>query len=75
MQRAIKHYIKKRAGTIGKDLNVNYIIGAFELIKGEVDQVTRREIKKARVKKLREWRKEKKLNCGYDNKKIGRLRR
>jgi len=75
MQRAINHYIKKRAGTMNKNLDENYINGAFKMIKLEIDQVTRTEINKAKEKKLREWRKREKLNCGHNNKRLGRLRR
>lgn len=58
MQRAIKHYIKKRSRLIdnAERSGESFINQLFELIDDEINQVRRVEIKKAREKKLREWR-------------------
>ena len=75
MQRAINHYIKKRSENINSGLGEEHINQTFDLIDDEINQVRKVEIKKAREKKLREWRKKEKLNCGRNNKRLGRLRR
>ena len=77
MQRAINHYIKKRSKNIdnAEHLGESFINQYFDLIDDEINQVRKAEIKKAREKKLKEWRKREKLNCGRNNKKLGRLRR
>ena len=77
MQRAINHYIKKRSKNIdsAEHPGESFINQYFDLIDDEINQVRRVEIKKAREKKLIEWRKREKLNCGRNNKKLGRLRR
>ena len=76
MQRAINHYIKKRSVNINSGLGEDHINQTFDLIDDEINQVRRAEIKKAREKKLMEWRKKEKLNCRHNNKKMkGRLRR
>jgi len=76
MQRAINHYIKKRSVNINSGLGEDHINQTFDLIDDEINQVRRAEIKKAREKKLMEWRKKEKLNCRHNNKKMkGRSRR
>jgi len=77
MQRAINHYIKKRSKNIDNTEHPgeSFINQYFDLIDDEINQVRRAEIKKAREKKLMEWRKREKLNCRHNNKKLGRLRR
>jgi len=75
MQRAINHYIKKRSVNINSGLGEDHINQTFDLIDDEINQVRRAEIKKARTKKLMEWRRRKKLNCRHKNNKLGRLRR
>jgi len=75
MKRAINHYIKKRSVNLNGDLGEDHINQTFELIDYEINQVKRSEIKKARKKKLMEWRKREKLNSGRNNKKLGRGRR
>ncbi len=65
MQRAIKHYIKKSSEKINGKKGENHINQNFDLIEFEIDKVKRTEIKKAKKKKLREWRKEEKLNCRH----------
>ncbi|MBA7573783.1 hypothetical protein ES708_15581 [subsurface metagenome] len=62
MQRAIKHYIKKSSEKINGKKGENHINRNFDFIEFEIDKVKRTEIKKAKKKKLREWRKEEKLN-------------
>jgi hypothetical protein len=65
VQRAIKHYIKKRSRNINnvEHPRESFINQFFDLIDDEINQVRRVEIKKAREKKLEEWRKKEKLNC------------
>ena len=75
MQRAIVHYIKKRSVNINSGLGEDHINQTFDLIDNEINQVRRAEIKKAREKKLIEWRKREKLNCGRNNKRFRRVRR
>jgi len=75
MQRAIVHYIKKRSVNINSGLGEDHINQTFDLIDDEINQVKRAEIKKAREKKLMEWRRKEKLNCRHNNNKLGRLRR
>jgi len=65
MQRAINHYIKKRSVNINGELGEDHINQTFDLIDDEINQVRRIEIKKAREKKLREWRRKEKLNCRH----------
>lgn len=71
MQRAIKHYIKKRARLIDKaertgEIFINQI---FEMIDDEINQVRRVEIKRAREDRLTEWRRKEKLNYKHNNKR------
>ena len=77
MQRAINHYIKKRSKNIdnAEHPGESFINQYFDLIDDEINLVRRVEIKKAREKKLREWRRREKLNCRHNNKKLGRVRR
>ena len=58
MQRAIKHYIKKRSRNINnaEHSGESFINQYFDLIDDEINLVKKVEIKKAREKKLREWR-------------------
>jgi hypothetical protein len=58
MQRAIKHYIKKRSRNINnaEHQGESFINQFFDLIDDEINLVKKVEIKKAREKKLREWR-------------------
>jgi len=65
MQRAINHYIKKRTANINGELSEDRINQTFDLIDNEIDLVRKAEIKKAREKKLREWRRKEKLNCSH----------
>ena len=71
MQRAIKKYIKKRSRLIDKaeHSGVSFINQIFELIDDEINEVRRVEIKKAREKKLMEWRRKEKLNGRHNNKR------
>jgi len=77
MQRAINHYIKKRSKNIdsAEHPGESFINQYFDLIDDEINLVRKVEIKKARKKKLMEWRKREKLNCKYNHKQLGRLRR
>jgi len=65
MQRAIKHYIKKRSRNINnaEHSGESFINQYFDLIDDEINLVRRIEIKKAREKKLEEWRKREKIKC------------
>lgn len=65
MNRAIKHYIKKRSRNINnaEHPGESFINQLFDLIDDEINQVRRVEIKKAREKKLREWREREKIKC------------
>ncbi|MBA7498272.1 hypothetical protein ES704_01007 [subsurface metagenome] len=75
MQRAIKNFIKKESEKINSKKGENHINQNFDFIELEIDRVKRTEINRAKKKKLRKWRKEEKLNCGHDNKKLGRSKR
>lgn len=75
MQRAINHYIKKRSENINGGLGEEHINQTFDLIDDEINQVRRAEIKKVREKKLMEWRRKEKLNCGNNNRRLGRVKR
>ena len=67
MQRAINHYIKKRSKNIdnAEHPGESFINQYFDLIDDEINLVRRIEIKRARTKKLMEWRKREKLNCRH----------
>jgi len=70
MQRAIKHYIKKRARLIDKaeHSGVSFINQIFEMIDDEINEVRRVEIKRAKEDRLTEWRRKEKSNCKHNNK-------
>ena len=74
MQRAIRHYIQERSDYL-KDVSGSYINQTFLNIEREIIQIIKMEIKKAREKKLMEWRRKEKLNCRHNDKKLGGLRR
>ena len=77
MERAIKHYVKGESEKIDINLGRDYINQTFDLLDSEIDKVKRREIKKARKKKLKEWKRIEKMNFGQSKKKRprGRLKR
>ena len=77
MQKAIRKYVKKESEKLDISMGENYINQTFDMLDSEIDRAKRREIKEARRKKLREWKRIEKINCGHYKKKRvkGRLRR
>jgi len=77
MQKTIRKYIKKEAEKMDSSRGEDYINQTFDMVDSEIDKTKRREIKRARKKKLKEWKQIKKMNCGQNKKKKvrGRLRR
>lgn len=69
MQKAIRQYLKKEAEKIDSSMGEDYINQTFDMLDSEIDKAKRREIKRARRKKLREWKRLEKMNCGHRNKK------
>ena len=70
MQKAIRKYLKKEAERIDSNLGKDYINQTFDMLDSEIDKAKRREIKRARRKKLKEWKWLEKMNCRRDNEKI-----
>ena len=66
MQRAIRKYIKKESKKIDRSMGEDYINQTFDMLDSEIDKVRRGEIKRARRKKLREWKRIEKENCRHD---------
>ena len=78
MQKAIREYLKKEAEKIDISLGKDYINQTFDMLDSEIDKAKRREIKRARRKKIREWKRIEKMNCWHSNRKKrlkGRSRR
>ncbi|MBA7574156.1 hypothetical protein ES695_08230 [Candidatus Atribacteria bacterium 1244-E10-H5-B2] len=77
MQKAIRKYLKKEAERIDSSMGKDYINQTFDMLDSEIDKAKRREIKRARRKKLGEWKRIEKMNCGHNKKKRlkGRSRR
>jgi len=77
MQKAIRKYLKKESERIDSSMGKDYINQTFDLLDSEIDKAKRREIKRARRKKLGEWKRTEKMNCGHIKKKRlkGRSRR
>jgi len=73
MQKAIRKYLKKEAGKMNASRGKDYIEQAFDMLDSEIDEAKRREVKRARRKKLGEWKRLERMNCRSDNKK--RLKR
>ncbi|MCK4446997.1 MAG: hypothetical protein KAW56_07940 [Candidatus Marinimicrobia bacterium] len=69
MQRAIRKYIKKESEKLDFSSGKDHINQTFDMLDFEIDKVKRREIKRARSKKLKEWKRWGRLNCGHNNKK------
>ncbi|GAH66571.1 unnamed protein product [marine sediment metagenome] len=69
MQKAIRKYLKKEAEKIDTNMGKNYINQTFDMLDSEIDKAKRREIKRARRKKLGEWKRIEKMNCGHNNRK------
>jgi len=77
MQKAIRKYLKKESEKIDGSMGRDYINQTFDILDSEIDKAKRREIKRARRKKLGEWKRIEKMNCGHDKKRRlkGRSRR
>jgi len=77
MKKAIRKYVKKESEKLDISLGENYINQTFDMLDSELDRAKRREIKEARRKKLREWKRIEKMNCGHNKKRRlkGRSRR
>ena len=69
MQKAIKKYLKKEAEKMDSSMGKDYINQTFDMLDSEIDKAKRREIKRARKKKLREWKRIEKMNCGHNKKR------
>ena len=69
MQKAIRKYLKKEAEKIDGSMGKGYINQTFDMLDSEIDKAKRREIKRARRKKLGEWKRIEKMNCGHNNRK------
>jgi len=77
MQKAIRKYVKKESEKLDISMGENYINQTFDMLDSEIDKAKRREIKRARRKKLGEWKRIEKMNCGHNKKRRlkGRSRR
>lgn len=77
MQKAIRKCIKKETEKMDSSKGEDYINQTFDMVDSEIDKAKRREIKRARKKKLREWKRIEKMNCGQNKKRRskGRSRR
>ena len=77
MQKAIRKYLKKESERIDSSMGKDYINQTFDMLDFEIDKAKRREIKRARKKKLGEWKRIEKMNCGHIKKRRlkGRSRR
>lgn len=69
MQKAIRKYLKKESEKIDSSMGKDYINQTFDMLDFEIDKAKRREIKRARRKKLGEWKRIEKMNCGHNNMK------
>jgi len=69
MQKAIRKYVNKEAEKLDISLGENYINQTFDMLDSEIDRAKRREIKRARRKKLGEWKRIEKMNCGHSKKR------
>jgi len=69
MQKAIRKYLKKESERIDSSMGKDYINQTFDMLDSEIDKAKRREIKRARRKKLGEWKHLGSLNCRQGNKK------
>ena len=77
MQKAIRKYLKKESEKIDSSMGKDHIDQAFDILDSEIDKAKRREIKRAKRKKLGEWKRIEEMNCGHIKKKRlrGRSRR
>ena len=77
MQKAIRKYLKKEAEKMNTSMGKDYINQTFDMLDSEIDKAKRREVKRARRKKLGEWKRIEKINCGHNKKRRlkGRSRR
>ena len=72
MQKAIRKYLRKESEKINTSMGENYINQTFDMLDSEIDKAKRREIKRARRKKLGELKRIEKMNCGHNNRKRGK---
>jgi len=72
MQKAIRKYLRKESEKINTSMGKNYINQTFDMLDSEIDKAKRREIKRARRKKLGELKRIEKMNCGHNNRKRGK---
>jgi len=77
MRKAIRKYLKKEAERIDSSMGKDYINQTFDMLDSEIDKAKRREVKRARRKKLGECKRIEKMNCGHNKKSRlrGRSRR
>ncbi len=77
MQKAIRKYLKKESEKIDSSMGKDRIDQAFDMLDSNIDKAKTREIKRARRKKLGEWKRIEKMNCGHTKKRRlkGRSRR
>jgi len=77
MQKAIRKYLKKESEKIDSSIGKDQIDEAFDVLDSNIDKAKKREIKRARRKKLGEWKRIEKMNCGHIKKRRlkGRSRR
>jgi hypothetical protein len=69
MQKAIRKYLKKESEKVDSSMGKDYINQTFDMLDYEIDKAKRREIKRARRKKLGEWKRIERMNCGHNNRK------
>ena len=69
MQKAIRKYVNKEAEKLDISMGENYINQTFDMLDSEIDRAKRREIKRARRKKLGEWKRLENMNCGHNKKR------
>jgi len=72
MQKAIRKYLKKESEKIDSSIGKDHIEQAFDMLDSNIDKAKTREIKRARRKKLGEWKRIEKMNCGHIEKKRSR---
>jgi len=69
VQRAIRKYVEKESEKLDISLGKDRINQTFDMLDSEIDKVKKKEIKRARNKKLREWKRLGRLNFRHNNKK------
>lgn len=69
MQKAIRKYLKEESEKIDSSMGKDHIEQAFDMLDSNIDKAKTREIKRARRKKLGEWKRMEKTNCGHVEKR------